>query len=148
MSLKNYRKIGLDLGSKSCGICISSYNNEFATPICNLVFAENDFDKIITKLKIIIEDYDYKVDVFVLGISKNMNNNSETKSSIRSKNFALILKEKFSNIDVIFVDENYSTKQATESLMEFNIKSSKRKKIIDQVSSLIILERYLSSNKF
>lgn len=147
MSLKNYRKIGLDLGSKSCGISISSYNNEFATPICNLTFTENDFDKIITKLKIIIEDYDNKVDVFVLGISKNMNNNNETKSSIRSQKFALILKKEFINIDVIFVDENYSTKQATESLMEYNIKSSQRKKIIDQVSSLIILQRYLDSYK-
>ncbi len=147
MSLKIYRKIGLDLGSKSCGISISSYNNEFATPICNLTFNENDFNRIIVKLKEVLEDYDYQVDTFVLGISKNMNDNTHTKSSLRSEKFALSLKASFKDINVAFIDENYSTKQAAESLMDFNIKSSQRKKIIDQVSSLIILQRYLDSNK-
>lgn len=137
------RKIGLDLGSKTCGICISDDTNSIASGLVNFKYKNNDMMLIIKKIKNIIVDYNNEVDTFVLGYPTNNLNNTKTESTLRVEKFRKLLENNFKNIKVVYEDENYTTKTATEMLMKYNIKSSQRKKIIDMISSVVILQKYL-----
>lgn len=141
------RKIGLDLGSKTCGISISDEKNNMALGLYNFSYTNNDFMQIIKKLKSILTDYDYQVDTFVLGYPKNHNSNKINESCLRCEKFKLVLQKSFNDIKVIYQDENYTTSRATELLMQQDIKASQRKKVIDMISSIIILQDYLDSTK-
>ena len=50
-------------------------------------------------------------------------------------------------IDVILLDERWTTKLATNRLLEFDLSRNKRKKIIDQMAAVVILQNYLDGNK-
>lgn len=141
------RKIGLDLGSRTCGICISDATNQIASGLCNFKYDNNNMMLIIQKLKQIVLEYEKEVDTFVLGYPTNNLNNTKVNSTLRVEKFKSLLETHFNGIKVVYVDENYSTSQATEYLMQYDIKASQRKKIIDLVSSTIILQKYLDQNK-
>ena len=51
------------------------------------------------------------------------------------------------NIEVVLVDERWTTKLATNRLLEFDMSRNKRKKIIDQMAAVVILQNYLDGNK-
>ena len=63
----------------------------------------------------------------------------------------LIFKEKleelFPNIKVKLIDERWSTKQATRTLLEADTSRAKRKKVIDKMAAQVILETYLSQGE-
>ena len=48
---------------------------------------------------------------------------------------------------VEMVDERWTTKIATNRLLEANLSRNKRKKVIDQQAAVVILESYLSMKK-
>ena len=139
------RKIGLDLGSKTCGISISDSTNKLASGICNFKYENNNLMLIIQKLKKIIDDYDNKVDSFILGYPTFTKSGQKTKNTILVEKFESLLKQHFTNIQVIRWCENYTTKNATDYLCNFEIKASTRKKIIDMVAANFILQSYLDS---
>lgn len=141
------RKIGLDLGSKTCGIAISNPENTMVLGLYNFEYSNNDFMQVIKKLKQIVNDYENKIDLFVLGEAKNLMSDAENDASIRTEKFKILLQKNFPEIPVVLQDENFSTRRATDRLIEQDIKASQRKKIIDMVSAIIILEDYLNSTK-
>lgn len=63
----------------------------------------------------------------------------------------LIFKEKleelFPNIKVKLIDERWSTKQATRTLLEADTSRAKRKKVIDKMAAQVILETYISQGE-
>lgn len=139
------RKLGLDLGSKTCGIAISNDTNTMALGLYNFRYADNNMMLIINKIKSILDDYMYDIDTFVLGYPKNLVSNNLNESCIRCEKFKKLLETNFKDIKVIYQDENFTTSRATEKLMSVEIKSSQRKKVIDMISAQIILEDYLLS---
>jgi len=50
-------------------------------------------------------------------------------------------------LSVEMVDERWTTKIATNRLLEANLSRSKRKKVIDQQAAVVILESYLATHK-
>ncbi|MGL4950612.1 MAG: Holliday junction resolvase RuvX [Mycoplasma sp.] len=138
------RKIGLDLGSKTCGISISDSNNKMATGLINFTYEKNNMMMIIHKLKSILKDYDNEVDAFILGYPVNYKTDVKNESCLRSERFKEMLESNF-DIEVILFDENHSTSRASTFLFEDGVKASKRKKVIDMISSIVILQDYLDS---
>ncbi|MGL4951925.1 MAG: Holliday junction resolvase RuvX [Mycoplasma sp.] len=136
------RKIGLDLGSKTCGISISDSTNKIATGLINFNYEKNNMLMIIHKLKQIIKEYENEVDTFVLGYPVNYKTDIKNISCVRSEEFKEMLEKNF-DIKVILFDENYSTSRASTSLFENGIKASQRKKVIDMISAIVILQDYL-----
>ena len=51
------------------------------------------------------------------------------------------------SIEVVLVDERWTTKLATNRLLEFDMSRNKRKKIIDQMAAVVILQNYLDGNR-
>src|SRR5574344_250954 len=101
------RYLGLDLGTKSCGISISDKNNVLCFPKEPIFYDQEDYENLLKKiLAIILED---DITDVVLGLPKNMDG-SMGFAAQRSIDFASRLKEK--NIVVHFVDERLSTVEA------------------------------------
>ena len=84
----------------------------------------------------------YKVDKFVVGLPKNMNN-TEGPRVEASKAYGDQIKELF-NIPVDYQDERLTTVQAERMLVEqADVSRGKRKKVIDKLAAQLILQNYL-----
>ena len=129
--------LGLDLGKKSLGISISDKTGTVASFYKNLKF-ENQ-NKMLELLKdILIKEQPDKI---VLGYPKNMDNSEGERAKE-----TLMFKAKLSKIydkEIILEDERLTTRLATDTLIQANISRRKRKKVIDGVSAVIILQSYL-----
>lgn len=133
------RYIGLDLGTKTLGVAISDRTNTLASPLTTLRFKENDFESIIPELIKIINDND--ITDIALGLPKNMDN-SMGFASQRSLNFKKLLEE---NIEtpITLIDERLSSVEAHNILMNLGHKNEYRKKVVDEIAAVIILENFI-----
>ena len=129
--------LGLDLGSKTCGIAISDITGLIATSL--EVIRYNDYDELINKLNNIV--ISRNVDAFVLGNPKNLDGSLSKRSEITLEFKDLLLK-KF-NMEVIMQDERLSTVEAERMLISNNTKRKNRKQVIDKIAATIILQSYL-----
>ena len=133
------RYLGLDLGTKTLGISLSDKTNIIATPYETIHFNENEYASVLKSLEKIVKEKE--ITDFVLGLPKNMNN-SLGFASERSLEFKKILEEYFS-LPVHLVDERLSTVEAEKILLLSDKSRKKRKKVIDNVASSLILETFL-----
>ena len=85
-----------------------------------------------------------EVGQFVLGYPKNMNGTIGDRARA-SEEFKTILEERFPSIPVVLWDERLSTVAAEKVLIEADLQRKKRKKIIDMMAAVVILQNYLDS---
>ena len=129
--------LGLDLGSKTCGIAISDRTGLIASSL--EVIRYQDYEELINKLNNIV--ISRNVDAFVLGNPKNLDGSLSKRSEITLE-FKKILEEKF-KLEVIMQDERLSTVEAERILISNDTKRKNRKKVIDKIAATIILQSYL-----
>ena len=133
------RCLGLDLGSKTLGISISDLTNSIASVYTTLYFDNEDYDSLIPPLKEIIEKE--QITNLVLGLPKNMNNTLGPRALI-----TLEFKEKLEktfNLEVIMEDERLTSVISNNVLIDANLSRKKRKKKVDGMAAVIILQGYL-----
>lgn len=133
------RYLGLDLGSKTLGISISDLTNCIASVYTTLYFKDENYDSLLEPLKEIIEKEN--ISTLVLGLPKNMNNSLGPRALI-----TLEFKEKLEhafNINVIMEDERLTSVISNNVLIDANISRKKRKKKVDGIAAVIILQSYL-----
>ena len=131
------RYLGLDLGTKSLGLALSDRTGLIASFYKNISYT--DEDKLLEEIKDIVEKE--HVEKLVLGLPKNMDNSLGWRS-----NETIEFKEKLEKMldkEVILEDERLTTKIAENMLIDFDLSRKKRKKVIDVVSAVIILQSYL-----
>ena len=132
--------IGLDLGTKTLGI--SKSNGVIATFYKTIRHNEN-YDYLITELGNIISLE--HVDVIILGYPKNMNNTlSDMARTVLE--FKKKLEDMY-NITVILEDERLTSKISNDVLIKGDIRREKRKKVVDGIASVVILQGYLDRRK-
>ena len=131
------RYLGLDLGKKTLGLAISDRTGMIASFYKSIRY--DDEDKLISELKDIIERE--KIDFLVLGLPKNMDN-SEGFRAIETLEFKEKL-EKEIDKNIVLQDERLSTRVAENVLIDADLSRKKRKKVIDGVSAVVILQTYL-----
>ena len=134
------RIMGLDVGSKTVGVAISDPLGFTAQGLEIIKINEDSGDFGFDRLGELIKQY--KVDKFVVGLPKNMNNTSgprvEASQACGDK-----IKELF-GIPVDYQDERLTTVQAERMLVEqADISRGKRKKVIDKLAAQLILQNYL-----
>ena len=137
------RYLGLDLGTKTLGIAISDTTLTIASPLKTIFYPEEDYDFLIEELKKICDEYD--ISKIILGLPKNMNNSIGPRGEA-TLTFKKLL-ESYLNKEVIMQDERLSTVEATNYLIEGNMSRKKRKKRVDTVAAVIILETYLNKER-
>lgn len=137
------RYLGLDLGTKTLGVSISDKTALIASKYTTIRFDFEDYEMAIEKLKDIVEEFDIKT--VILGLPKNMDN-SLGFASDRSINFKKMLEEKL-NLTVILQDERLSSVEANNILIKADTSRKKRKKSVDTLAAVIILQSYLDKRK-
>ncbi len=137
------RCLGLDLGSKTLGISISDKTNLIASVYTTLYFKDEDYHSLILPLKEIIDKEN--IDTLVLGLPKNMNNTLGERAMITLE-FKSMLEKEF-NINVIMEDERLTSVISNNVLIEANVSRKKRKKKVDGMAAVIILQGYLDRNR-
>ncbi|NMB17977.1 MAG: Holliday junction resolvase RuvX [Erysipelothrix sp.] len=135
--------LGLDLGSKTCGVSISDGLKMFAHPYETLYF-DGDLASLQAPLLEIIEKENIKE--ITLGLPKMMNNDLGERAQI-SMEFKELLETWFS-VKVILIDERLTSVSANRQLIDLDMSRKKRKKVIDQVAAVQILQTYLDQNSF
>jgi putative Holliday junction resolvase len=133
------RILGLDVGSKTIGVAVSDELNLIAHGVTTLKRKGKRLD--IKDLLGMIEEL--KVEKVVVGLPKNMNG-----SLGPSAKMVLSLVEelkKFVDLPIITWDERLSTVAAEKVLLEADVSRKKRKRVIDKVAALLILQGYLDS---
>lgn len=138
------RTLGLDFGQKTIGVAIS---DPFGWTAQGMEIIKRDDEqsikKSIIRLREIIKEYD--VFNIVLGYPKNMNNTIGERAK-KTEEFKARLEKEF-KLEVILWDERLSTVGATRTLLEADVSRKKRKKVIDKVAAVFILQGYLDLNQ-
>lgn len=137
------RYLGLDLGSKTLGIAISDRTNTIASIYKTIFFKEDDYDSLIPELTSIVKEED--ISVIVLGFPKNMNNTIGTRAEI-----TLEFKQKLEDnigIKVELMDERLTSVISNDVLISANVSRKKRKKKVDGMAALLILQSYIDRKR-
>ena len=136
------RSMGLDLGTRTIGIAVSDETGFIARGVETI--HRKGLVKDLARIKEIADQE--QVGRFVLGYPKNMNGSIGERAKA-SEEFAGILKEHFPAIPVVLWDERLSTVAAEKVLIEADLQRKKRKKIIDMMAAVVILQNYLDSQR-
>ena len=136
--------LGLDLGEKSLGIAVSDLMGIIATGVENFRFESMDFDKAMERVKFYCKRDNIKE--IALGLPLHMSGD-ESDHSLMCREFKARIEKEMPGVKVALVDERWTTKQANRYLLEADLSRNKRKKVIDKMAAVCILEPYLPTRK-
>ncbi|MFS0672898.1 Holliday junction resolvase RuvX [Ornithinibacillus sp. 179-J 7C1 HS] len=131
--------MGLDVGSKTIGVAISDELGWTAQGLTTIKWDETDIHSADNQLKTIIEEHN--ITKVVIGLPKNMNGSIGERGEA-SKRFADHI-EKVYNLPTVLWDERLTTMAAERVLLEADVSRKKRKKVIDKMAAMMILQGYL-----
>ncbi|MGB6065789.1 MAG: Holliday junction resolvase RuvX [Desulfomonilaceae bacterium] len=133
------RILGLDVGSKRIGIALSDELGFTAQGLETLVCRtlEEDVDRIVEL------STEYGVQEIVVGMPYNMNG-SEGPQVHKVRAFMEAIRRRV-NVPLREWDERLSTVAAERTLLEADMSRAKRRKVIDKLAAVIILQGYLDS---
>jgi putative Holliday junction resolvase len=135
------RILGLDIGSKRIGIAVSDELGLTAQGIETIVSKGPEADvQQIVKLAI-----HYQVKEVVVGLPLNMDG-TEGPQAKKVKALAERISRELP-IPVREWDERLSTVAAERALLEADVSRSKRRKVIDKLAAVLILQTYLDRQR-
>ncbi|MBQ8418470.1 MAG: Holliday junction resolvase RuvX [Phascolarctobacterium sp.] len=134
------RAMSLDVGTKTIGIATSDLLWMIANGVETIrrTSVERDFTRIAELIK------EHDVSTLVVGYPKNMNGTIGERAQI-CEAFAEELRSRFPACKVVLWDERLSTVAAEKVLVDADMRRNKRKKIIDMMAAVVILQNYLDS---
>ena len=135
------RIMGLDIGDKTIGVAVSDLMGLTAQGVTTIKRVGKKKD--IEAIKQIIAEK--QVNKIVSGLPKNMNGTVGPQGE-KVQKFCELLKEE-TNLPIEFWDERLSTVAAERSLIEGNVRRENRKKVIDMLAAVIILQGSLDSKR-
>ena len=131
------RYLGLDLGSKTLGLAISDLTGIIASDY--KVIRYNDEDKLIDSVIDVVNNE--KIDALVLGYPLNLDGSISDRCKL-----TLLFKEKLEKVidkPIYLEDERLTTVVANKLLIESGARREKRKKVVDKIAAVLILQSYL-----
>ncbi len=131
------RIMGLDFGSHTIGVALSDALLWTAQGLKTIKRSKNELVELAEIIK------EYEVAEIVLGYPKNMNGTIGERAELTTK-FGEVLERKFA-LPLIYWDERLSTVGAERALLEADLSRAKRKKVIDKMAAVFILQGYLDS---
>lgn len=136
------RIIGLDYGSRTVGVAVSDPLGLTAQGVETIERKEeNKLRKTLARIEEIVREYE--AEKIVLGFPKNMNN---TVGERAEKSIELKEKlERRTGLEVVLWDERLTTVEAERTLMESGVRRENRKKYVDKIAAVFILQGYLDS---
>lgn len=137
------RKMSLDVGTRTIGIAVSDLMGMIANGVETIrrTSEEKDYERIAQLIK------EHEVDTLVVGYPKNMNGTIGERAQA-CEAMARKLEDMFPEVKVVLWDERLSTVAAEKVLVDADMRRNKRKKIIDMMAAVVILQNYLDSKAF
>lgn len=131
------RIVGIDVGTKRIGLSRSDPTALIATPVGTFSVQEV-FNEL---LRLHQEDTIRK---FVVGWPLSEKGHLNTSTDMVDE-FIRRLEKKFPDVEVIRVDERYSSERAKQALIDSGVKRKKRaqKGLVDSTAATILLQEYL-----
>jgi len=134
--------LSIDYGQKRTGIAVTDEMQIIASGLTTI-----PTNTVIDFLK----DYfaKEKVEVVLIGEPKQMNGQPSESASI-IKGFVTHFSNIFPDMKVVRVDERFTSKMAFQTMIDSGLSKKQRqnKGLIDEISATIMLQDYLSSNRF
>lgn len=135
------RLAGIDYGTVRIGIATCDPSRTWTSPFETYTRRSTELDsKYFAKLA-----KDNSIVGWIIGLPIHCDGNESMKSK-EARQFAKWLSEE-TDLPVRFVDERFTTALANRMLRDAELTHKKRKKQVDKVAALLILESYLESSK-
>lgn len=142
--MPHFRIMGLDVGSVTVGVAVSDLLGWTAQGRETIRINEAEGNLGFDRLAEIIKADQIKT--IVIGLPKNMNNSLGPRAEA-SMAYGRKLQDRFPDLKIAYQDERLTTSQAEKILIqEGNVRRDKRKKVIDKLAAVIILQNYLDAN--
>ena len=142
MDFPQRRYFSLDVGDATIGVAVSDLLLITAQGVetirRNPRAPEKDFERIVELSR------QFEAKDFVVGYPRNMNGSEGSRCEF-VKEFSIWLKEFIPEANIIFWDERLSTVAVAKSLIAADVSRAKRKKVIDKMAAVYILQGYLDS---
>ena len=134
--------MGLDYGSKTIGVAVS---DPMGLTAQGLEIIRREEENKLRKSRRRIEELvqEYQVEEIVLGFPKNMNNTigERAEKSLQLKETL----ERRLGLPVVMWDERLTTVEADRTLIEAGVRRENRKKYVDMIAAVFILQGYLDA---
>ena len=132
------RYLGIDFGIKRVGLAISDPEGRMAFPLTTIVRTTRD--DFFARLMQIIQEKN--IESIVVGLPIGLNG-QETLTTRQVHNFIASLKRR-TDLPIHPVNEALTSYEAENYLKRQGIKGKKRKKYLDELSAVLILESFLN----
>lgn len=135
------RILAIDYGRKRVGLAVTDPLQIIATGLITV----HSKDAIAY-----LKEYCAKeqVDLFVIGEAKNLDNSPAQSASFATP-FIKSLKKEFPDKEITMIDERYTSKIASQTIINSGLKKKDRqnKELVDEISAVLILQSYLERRK-
>lgn len=131
------RIMAFDYGTKRIGIAVTDPLQLIATALTT-IHPEDVLEYLSNYL------LTEQVERFVIGMPKQLDG-TDSQSAMHVKGFIRKLKKRFPQITINTIDERFTSKMASASMVQSGLKKSKRqeKGLIDSISAVILLQDYM-----
>ncbi|MCD5323669.1 MULTISPECIES: Holliday junction resolvase RuvX [Pontibacillus] len=136
------KTIALDVGEKTIGLAVSDALGWTAQGLTTLRWTEGEYEDAFKQLEPYMKEHE--VSKLVIGLPKNMNGTIGPRGEA-SQVFAE-KSEAYFNVPSVLWDERLTTMAAERVLIDADVSRSKRKKVIDKMAAVMILQSYLDAN--
>ena len=132
------RILSIDYGKKRTGLAVTDPLKIIATGLTTV-----ETPKLMAYLKEYIQKEG--VEEVIIGMPTNMDD-SDTHATPLVKNFIGQFKKAFPSLPLIEVDERFTSKMATQAMLEMGLKKKQRqnKALVDEIAATIMLQEYLN----
>ena len=134
------RILGIDYGEARVGLAITDELKITAQGLRTINHNGND-KKLLAELDQIMEEYE--IETIVVGMPLLLNGDKSKRAEITEK-FIHKLKCKYNKIKIVSQDERLTTVQAHRTMNDLDINKKRKKKLVDTISAVYILEAYMN----
>lgn len=134
------RALGLDAGDRTIGVAVSDLLGLTAQGVETIRRTSLEDD--LKRLQELMAQYETKT--LIMGYPKNMNGTEGPRCEFVRQLADEIMKVE-PEAKIVFWDERLSTVAASRSLIEADVSRKKRKKVIDKMAAVFILQGWLDS---
>lgn len=132
------RILGVDYGTKRIGLAISDGIGLTASPL-DVVSRKELPDKLAELAR------EYDIGRVVVGLPTGLGG-QEGDSAAGARQLGTEISDTI-GVDVVYVDERFTSRMAESALLESGMKRRDRKETVDKVAAAIILQTYLDSQR-
>ena len=134
------RILSIDYGGKRTGLAVTDPLQIIATGLCTVE---------TPKLMAFLKDYFAKepVELVIVGMPTNWDD-TDTHATPLVKKFLLEFKKLYPQVPVKEVDERYTSKLASQAMVQMGLKKKDRRKkgLVDEIAATIMLQEHLQHN--